>query len=116
MMRRPPRSTLLPYTTLYRSPHGVLKDIADDAIDVVAVADEVVPEPRLQKAAVDSELPRRAQREALELRDEGHDVARRRRRQHDVDVVRHNAIGPDRNARTQRMVSKNVDGGGGDRA
>src|SRR2546427_7100799 len=26
MIRRPPRSTLFPYTTLFRSPHGVRRD------------------------------------------------------------------------------------------
>src|SRR5258708_31785864 len=29
MIRRPPRSTLFPYTTLFRSPFGVLSDIDD---------------------------------------------------------------------------------------
>src|SRR5258708_31324350 len=29
MIRRPPRSTLFPYTTLFRSIHGVVDDITD---------------------------------------------------------------------------------------
>src|SRR5687768_18261057 len=46
MIRRPPRSTLFPYTTLFRSGRGVEEDRADvdarDAVDerVVALADE----------------------------------------------------------------------------
>src|SRR3712207_7072863 len=41
MIRRPPRSTLFPYTTLFRSEHGILEDdvelfllgdLADDAV------------------------------------------------------------------------------------
>src|SRR2546427_12522767 len=39
MIRRPPRSTLFPYTTLFRSRDGVWTDIAHgDSLRVVAVA------------------------------------------------------------------------------
>src|SRR5256885_12123114 len=33
MIRRPPRSTLFPYTTLFRSPREVLGDDADEALE-----------------------------------------------------------------------------------
>src|SRR5438105_13428951 len=31
MIRRPPRSTLFPYTTLFRSAHGVAKSVEEEA-------------------------------------------------------------------------------------
>src|SRR3712207_7121368 len=34
MIRRPPRSTLFPYTTLFRSHHLLLRLLADDALEV----------------------------------------------------------------------------------
>src|SRR5688572_15236563 len=34
MIRRPPRSTLFPYTTLFRSPPGTLQVIPDPTLDV----------------------------------------------------------------------------------
>src|SRR3712207_6987623 len=35
MIRRPPRSTLFPYTTLFRSAATVLHTVVNDAVDVV---------------------------------------------------------------------------------
>src|SRR6266498_2522424 len=45
MIRRPPRSTLFPYTTLFRSPRpGSPKDVTGDAlVDIAEVGDRVVP-------------------------------------------------------------------------
>src|SRR2546430_8873449 len=37
MIRRPPRSTLFPYTTLFRSPSGNSHDAADISVDVLIV-------------------------------------------------------------------------------
>src|SRR3712207_7276923 len=42
MIRRPPRSTLFPYTTLFRSALGVLAEVAQD---VPLERDRVLPEP-----------------------------------------------------------------------
>src|SRR5256885_8665165 len=45
MIRRPPRSTLFPYTTLFRSP-GTLADLHDHAVDrVVPVAPHILGAP-----------------------------------------------------------------------
>src|SRR5688572_31194031 len=41
MIRRPPRSTLFPYTTLFRSAH-VLDDAADDAVGLCDQLGEVL--------------------------------------------------------------------------
>src|SRR3712207_8288489 len=40
MIRRPPRSTLFPYTTLFRSDRLVASYERDDAVEHVAAADE----------------------------------------------------------------------------
>src|SRR2546429_9324944 len=53
MIRRPPRSTLFPYTTLFRSPPyytTILLRAADDPSQLISAA-------RAQIAAVDPELP-----------------------------------------------------------
>src|SRR5256886_17243800 len=43
MIRRPPRSTLFPYTTLFRSPPGVVKLDGPDALDsLLPLADFVI--------------------------------------------------------------------------
>src|SRR2546422_1088421 len=44
MIRRPPRSTLFPYTTLFRSP-PLLIDVARERARLPAVADEPILEP-----------------------------------------------------------------------
>src|SRR3712207_3792651 len=52
MIRRPPRSTLFPYTTLFRSLLGAVDEPADDGIDLRlparAAEDAVVADPVLQ--------------------------------------------------------------------
>src|SRR3712207_7692178 len=42
MIRRPPRSTLFPYTTLFRSPVGLQEGLGGEVLGVVVVADAVV--------------------------------------------------------------------------
>src|SRR3712207_8828145 len=50
MIRRPPRSTLFPYTTLFRSQHGVLgEDPDDDAVVCGASGDAGVVEDVLEQ-------------------------------------------------------------------
>src|SRR3712207_8402004 len=53
MIRRPPRSTLFPYTTLFRSEHDVLR------VQLLRLVDPVV---RVPAAAGDRVLPRGAAR------------------------------------------------------
>src|SRR3712207_7970522 len=52
MIRRPPRSTLFPYTTLFRSLLGAVDEPADDGVDLClpagAAEDAVVADPGLQ--------------------------------------------------------------------
>src|SRR3712207_7271363 len=61
MIRRPPRSTLFPYTTLFRSELRPLTLLADDATTLA------VRERRIQVVGIDprSQLTRRARPEAL---------------------------------------------------
>src|SRR5438552_4247244 len=40
MIRRPPRSTLFPYTTLFRSPYADRAQVSEDALAHVEVWDE----------------------------------------------------------------------------
>src|SRR5438067_10381636 len=51
MIRRPPRSTLFPYTTLFRSPTGVVRIDDGDSRD----ADRLVQPPRSRVARIRSE-------------------------------------------------------------
>src|SRR5688572_31804697 len=48
MIRRPPRSTLFPYTTLFRSPHGgeVGRDGGDGQVHAVLLRPSTLPAPR----------------------------------------------------------------------
>src|SRR3712207_7919614 len=46
MIRRPPRSTLFPYTTLFRSAPGV--DVQEDGLRHESAVDDVVRQRRLQ--------------------------------------------------------------------
>src|SRR2546427_10112773 len=52
MIRRPPRSTLFPYTTLFRSPHGGARDHTDASSRQIAEASPLPGrgDPRLQVA------------------------------------------------------------------
>src|SRR2546422_4532285 len=47
MIRRPPRSTLFPYTTLFRSERGVAGE-RDDRVEAWVVARDPVEDPRRQ--------------------------------------------------------------------
>src|SRR2546430_3234840 len=53
MIRRPPRSTLFPYTTLFRSPdHGFIDDIRGErALDAVHHERQVAPHAALRQAS-----------------------------------------------------------------
>src|SRR3712207_8483832 len=61
MIRRPPRSTLFPYTTLFRSIAGVGVDLGDVAVERPVVGDPLAVDvrPRLADVVVDL-LARRA--------------------------------------------------------
>src|SRR2546426_8274689 len=53
MIRRPPRSTLFPYTTLFRSAFAVNDTkLATNAVTVGKIADGAVAEPKLATGAV----------------------------------------------------------------
>src|SRR3712207_7468417 len=56
MIRRPPRSTLFPYTTLFRSPRGVPEDHAAQGDDRQRVA--AVVERELRRGRTDGERDR----------------------------------------------------------
>src|SRR5687768_17837013 len=55
MIRRPPRSTLFPYTTLFRSPRRVALGSADRSSDAPNVAAGSVPAPAQEAAAAATE-------------------------------------------------------------
>src|SRR3712207_8729623 len=59
MIRRPPRSTLFPYTTLFRSPHPLGRRAAEGAARARARADLERRRPG-GRARADVPLPRRA--------------------------------------------------------
>src|SRR2546430_10462056 len=57
MIRRPPRSTLFPYTTLFRSPESI--DLAEDRRRFGRLLDELkIPQPRNATALVPEEAAR----------------------------------------------------------
>src|SRR2546426_5413378 len=68
MIRRPPRSTLFPYTTLFRSVAGEVADRLVEEVAQARVADAA------RDAAVDHvrERPRELLEEALRVRSEEH--------------------------------------------
>src|SRR2546430_5523268 len=53
MIRRPPRSTLFPYTTLFRSPPATPHRQVELAADEDVVEVEVVADPRAHRGPVD---------------------------------------------------------------
>src|SRR3712207_8878392 len=64
MIRRPPRSTLFPYTTLFRSPHlaGLDEQVGREALDrLVGDADERDVDPGHRAADADAGLGQRQQ-------------------------------------------------------
>src|SRR2546422_7114322 len=56
MIRRPPRSTLFPYTTLFRSLSGMLRRILPADVEIVTAGDEGLPEVRADLHATEQIL------------------------------------------------------------
>src|SRR2546425_9436273 len=52
MIRRPPRSTLFPYTTLFRSQRECFHLPLGPRLDVIGVDEEVARPPRLERAGL----------------------------------------------------------------
>src|SRR3712207_7176357 len=88
MIRRPPRSTLFPYTTLFRSDQGVpvaraavceeIGGVVDDAVVPAAAAHQVASSPAIQgvgQAAAD-ELLARSEEHTSELQSRQYLVCR----------------------------------------
>src|SRR3712207_8540701 len=84
MIRRPPRSTLFPYTTLFRSGQVVLARVADDEDDDARLV-EVARDPerggevRARRAAAEDALPaaeRRSEEHTSELQSRQYLVCR----------------------------------------
>src|SRR5215510_15363771 len=69
MIRRPPRSTLFPYTTLFRSREAVGEELGPHHVGRVVVADEETAAPRLDALA-------RSEEHTSELQSRGHLVCR----------------------------------------
>src|SRR3712207_6993320 len=80
MIRRPPRSTLFPYTTLFRSPLGGLEDRPFE--DAIAVAGDVLgargtlPEPRFREAYAGGRITDRSEEHTSELQSRQYLVCR----------------------------------------
>src|SRR5258708_13631207 len=72
MIRRPPRSTLFPYTTLFRSSRGKVRVIANGAAVYIA-AGESWPAPSPEPAASE---PARSEEHTSELQSPDHLVCR----------------------------------------
>src|SRR5207253_4793053 len=72
MLRRPPRSTLFPYTTLFRSVRRMLHNLLDDPFHhvVVSLQQIVAAHSRLARKA------RRSEEHTSELQSRGHLVCR----------------------------------------
>src|SRR3712207_8521971 len=66
MMRRPPRSTLFPYTTLFRSPLADQQGQAEDVAPLAGAASEPIGDP---DPATAGEVPPRSGRHSLGERD-----------------------------------------------
>src|SRR3712207_8159884 len=58
MIRRPPRSTLFPYTTLFRSPEHVAALLEDDVHDEAAVRDHPLVEEHAEVWVDVRQIPR----------------------------------------------------------
>src|SRR3712207_7243370 len=75
MIRRPPRSTLFPYTTLFRSLLGLLK--ANERVaPVVSTAQFVVPSSRTRQVLARPTSPRRSEEHTSELQSRQYLVCR----------------------------------------
>src|SRR2546430_8785242 len=57
MIRRPPRSPLFPYTTLFRSPGNHLPAVGVLGLEDPALAGRAVAAPRVAELAVPAEVP-----------------------------------------------------------
>src|SRR3712207_7949133 len=57
MIRRPPRSTLFPYTTLFRSDHHRRVQVLDHGIDAVFAGDELFPFRRVEPIRIGTRRP-----------------------------------------------------------
>src|SRR2546427_8216689 len=62
MIRRPPRSTLFPYTTLFRSLHGMDRDVGRDARQHLVARDQ-----QLEIGAVEAGVLGRVDRKSTRL-------------------------------------------------
>src|SRR3712207_7559792 len=72
MIRRPPRSTLFPYTTLFRSPRVVGEQIAvRDVLDLTVTVDHNVVD-GAPATRLGADLRRRMEYPAAEVRSEEH--------------------------------------------
>src|SRR3712207_8206614 len=81
MIRRPPRSTLFPYTTLFRSAHGAGGGPDDDVLEAEPVEDShvrvaVPPVALLQAGVVDVEGVGRSEEHTSELQSRQYLVCR----------------------------------------
>src|SRR2546430_4256542 len=82
MIRRPPRSTLFPYTTLFRSPEGVLLKTTDDGSPFILA----LPVPR------DVHISDRSEEHTSELQSQSNLVCRlllekKKKKQHTYNVI-----------------------------
>src|SRR3989442_6447010 len=73
MIRRPPRSTLFPYTTLFRSPVGLARD---QAVALEQVADEGLGDGRFLVVGVQQLWGGRSEEHTSELQSRPHLVCR----------------------------------------
>src|SRR3712207_7903985 len=72
MIRRPPRSTLFPYTTLFRSPGGVLAGTGLDDLAHDHVVDLLAGDAGLLQGALDGDAAEVGRGLVLEARSEEH--------------------------------------------
>src|SRR5258708_24079985 len=75
MIRRPPRSTLFPYTTLFRSPFG-LRSLIDRSICVTASSLARASSKALRSLAFSSDSAARSEEHTSELQSPDHLVCR----------------------------------------
>src|SRR2546422_7236202 len=81
MIRRPPRSTLFPYTTLFRSPRGALGERTEDVVERVGRDEEpreLVEHRGSERAPVEAPdaIERRSEEHTSELQSRLHLVCR----------------------------------------
>src|SRR2546427_7457411 len=83
MIRRPPRSTLFPYTTLFRSPVGAAEDVRgldvavhDAALEQVAEDVQELPRDEARFRFVDADAAGRSEEHTSELQSQSNLVCR----------------------------------------